>query len=77
VEDNGAGIPADALPHVFDRFFRAAGTSATAGTGLGLAISQRIIRAHGGRIEAASQLGVGSVFTVVLPLLQASSAPEA
>jgi heavy metal sensor kinase len=70
VADNGAGIPAEALPHVFERFYRAdksrGGTKN--GSGLGLAISQAIVQAHGGTIHAENQPGQGAVFTVSLPL---------
>ncbi len=70
VSDNGAGIAAEALPHVFERFYRAdqsrGGTRN--GSGLGLAISQAIVRAHGGTIRAESEAGKGAVFTVSLPV---------
>jgi heavy metal sensor kinase len=70
VSDNGMGIPAEALPHVFERFYRAdkSRTGSRNGSGLGLAISQAIIQAHGGRISAESEPGKGAVFTVRLPL---------
>lgn len=68
VVDQGAGIPADALPHLFDRFFRVSGTARTAqGLGLGLFITRQIINAHGGSITVESELGRGSAFTVTLP----------
>ncbi|ACB75123.1 sensor histidine kinase [Opitutus terrae] len=70
VADNGEGIsPAD-LPHIFDRFYRAdKSRRQTEGrTGLGLAISKAIVEAHGGRIEATSELGRGSTFVVRLPI---------
>lgn len=66
VEDDGQGIPADDLPHVFERFFRGEGRRG-GGTGLGLAICQRLVQLHGGRCEATSEVGVGSTFAVVLP----------
>jgi heavy metal sensor kinase len=70
VTDNGAGIPAEALPHVFERFYRAdksrGGTRN--GSGLGLAISQAIVQAHGGTIRVESRPGLGADFTVSLPL---------
>jgi heavy metal sensor kinase len=70
VADNGAGIPAEALPHVFERFYRAdkSRTGAKNGSGLGLAISHAIVQAHGGTIRAESPAGQGAVFTVTLPL---------
>ncbi|MFB6837051.1 sensor histidine kinase [Streptomyces sp. NPDC056361] len=69
VRDTGSGIaPAD-LPRLFDRFWRAdaARGRATGGSGLGLSIARRIVTDHHGAVEVASELGVGSVFTVVLP----------
>jgi signal transduction histidine kinase len=70
VADNGIGIPADALPHVFDRFYRGdkARPRDVGGTGLGLAIVKRVTEAHGGTVTAESKPGVGSKFTVVLPV---------
>ncbi len=69
VVDRGVGIPADALPHLFSRFYRVAATSQGAkGLGLGLYISREIVEAHGGRISAQSEPGVGSTFTVSLPI---------
>ncbi|HYR95322.1 MAG TPA: HAMP domain-containing sensor histidine kinase [Candidatus Binatus sp.] len=65
VEDTGAGIPADALPHVFDRYWQAAG--ARGGSGLGLAIVKSIVQAHGGGVRAESREGAGSRFSVRLP----------
>ena len=69
VADTGPGITAEDLPHVFERFYRGdKSRSSTQGhSGLGLAIVQAIVAAHGGRIEAASEVGVGSTFTVRLP----------
>ncbi|MCY7559042.1 HAMP domain-containing sensor histidine kinase [Paenibacillus macerans] len=71
VKDNGPGIAKEHLPHVFERFYRsdASRTRKQGGAGLGLAISQSIVEAHGGQISAASELGAGATFTVVLPAL--------
>lgn len=67
--DQGAGIPPEILPRIFDRFYRAPGAAGRApGLGLGLYISHRIVEAHGGRITVESEVGAGSTFTVVLPL---------
>jgi heavy metal sensor kinase len=71
VLDDGPGIPHEAIPHLFDRFFRVDGARSTRGngSGLGLAIVRWIVQQHGGTVEVASQPGEGSVFTVTLPLL--------
>jgi two-component system phosphate regulon sensor histidine kinase PhoR len=69
VRDTGMGIPAEALPRIFDRFYRVNRPGKEIkGTGLGLAIVKRIVGAHGGRIEVESETGVGTVFAVFLPL---------
>jgi two-component system, OmpR family, sensor kinase len=70
VTDTGRGIPASALPHVFERFYRQTDPrdSRVTGFGLGLAISKWIVDAHGGSIEADSAEGRGSSFTIRLPL---------
>jgi two-component system, OmpR family, phosphate regulon sensor histidine kinase PhoR len=74
VTDTGIGIPAEALPHIFERFYRvdtarSRDTSrAMSSTGLGLALVQRIAQSHGGRAEVASWIGKGSTFTVQLPI---------
>jgi heavy metal sensor kinase len=69
VRDTGAGIPAEHLPHVFERFYRVdkGRSRARGGTGLGLSIAQSIVAAHGGRIELASTPGRGTTCTVTLP----------
>lgn len=66
VRDTGPGIPADDLPHVFDRYWvkRRAGQE---GTGLGLYIAKGIVEAHGGRIEVQSEVGAGTRFAFTLP----------
>jgi signal transduction histidine kinase len=70
VQDDGEGIPAGELPHVFDRFYRAehARSRDSAGSGLGLAIARSLVEAHGGRIWAESVEGEGSTFAFVLPV---------
>ena len=70
VEDTGCGIPAENLPHIFDRFYRVrnAQTNAAQGLGLGLSFVAWIVEAHGGRIDVASTEGEGTRFTVLLPL---------
>jgi PAS domain S-box-containing protein len=68
VRDEGIGIPADDLPHIFERFHRGANVSGRIpGTGIGLAAAQEIVEQHGGSISVQSQEGVGSTFTVRLP----------
>jgi two-component system sensor histidine kinase BaeS len=70
VEDDGAGIDAEHLPHVFDRFYKADASRAEesgAGSGLGLSIVKAIVERHGGRITVRSRPGVETVFEVVLP----------
>jgi histidine kinase len=67
VTDDGEGIAGEDLPRVFERFYRAAGTT-RAGSGLGLTIARAIVRAHGGDVTAASDgPGRGATFTVTLP----------
>lgn len=70
VADTGSGIPADSLPHVFDRFWRAekSRNRSTGGSGLGLAIVLKLAEAHGGTAGVVSTEGEGSVFTVRLPV---------
>ncbi|MDT8322736.1 MAG: two-component regulator propeller domain-containing protein [Bacteroidota bacterium] len=67
VEDSGSGIPAEQLPHVFDRFFSTS-TDARGGTGIGLALTRELVRHHGGSIAVESTVGTGSVFRVLLPM---------
>ncbi|MGW5423758.1 ATP-binding protein [Streptomyces sp. NPDC003943] len=69
VADRGPGIPADVLPHVFDRFYKAdQARTRSAGSGLGLAITQENVRLHGGTVVAADRPDGGAVFTVRIPL---------
>ena len=67
VSDNGPGIPPEALPRIFDRYWQAQAAK-RAGAGLGLAIATGIAEAHGGRIWAESELGVGSTFYLAVPM---------
>lgn len=71
VTDHGVGIPPEDLPYLFEKFYRVRKewTSKIKGTGLGLALAKEAAEAHGGRIEVESQVGVGSCFTVILPII--------
>jgi signal transduction histidine kinase len=69
VADSGSGIPADQLPHVFDRFWRGRQQASTAGAGLGLAIAKGIVEAHAGTLTVTSEAGRGTAFTFAIPLL--------
>jgi signal transduction histidine kinase len=66
IQDQGIGIPADELHHLFDSFHRASNVGAIAGTGLGLSIVKKSVELHGGSITVASTIGRGTCFTVVL-----------
>ena len=78
VKDTGYGIPANDLPHIFDRFYRVRnnGHPDIEGNGLGLAIVKSVVEKHNGRISVESKVGKGSCFTLTLPLLQAVEAPN-
>jgi PAS domain S-box-containing protein len=67
VSDEGVGIPAVDLPHVFDKFYRAQTAGRAEGLGLGLYIARLIVEAHGGHIWVESQVGKGSTFSFTLP----------
>ena len=86
VSDNGPGIASEHLPHLFDRFYRVDKARArleengspydieSGGSGLGLSIVQWVAQAHGGDISVQSEVGVGSVFEVRLPLVRSGVA---
>jgi two-component system, OmpR family, sensor histidine kinase BaeS len=67
VTDTGAGIPADELPHIFQRFWRGRQATQTSGSGIGLAVAAELARAHGGQLTASSQPGRGTEMTLSLP----------
>lgn len=73
VQDTGLGIPASALPEVFNRFYRVDASRSEPGNGLGLSLAQAIIRAHRGRITVESEENRGSTFTVFIPETRDSS----
>ena len=72
VQDNGPGISAEHLPHIFDRFYRVdkARSREAGGTGLGLAIVNQLVVLHGGEIHVESEVGKGTTFIVEIPLHQ-------
>ncbi|MFL5486974.1 MAG: ATP-binding protein [Gemmatimonadaceae bacterium] len=78
VRDTGPGIPEDKIEEIFEPFvqLRSTGVPPTGGTGLGLAISRDLARAMGGDVKATSTLGVGSVFTLSLPLRKRATASK-
>jgi signal transduction histidine kinase len=67
VADTGSGIPAEHLPHIFDRFYKADPSRSAAGSGLGLSIVKAIVERHGGKVSATSEPGGGTVFLIELP----------
>ena len=73
VSDRGCGIPEEEVPHIFDRFYRAQGSSRADGTGLGLALASEITDHLGGKIHVNSKPDSGSVFSVALPIRENSA----
>ena len=73
--DTGIGIPADELPHIFDRLYRGDKSRSTRGLGLGLSLVKAIVEAHGGRVAVQSTPGAGSRFDLHLPVEEATARP--
>ena len=67
VKDDGPGIEAAHLPHLFERFYKVDSSRSSDGTGLGLAISRHIVQLHGGEISVTSTLGSGTTFSILMP----------
>src|SRR5262249_9686778 len=67
--DSGEGIPAEHLPHIFDRFYKASSAKSIAspGSGLGLSIGKAIVTRHGGHVGATSAAGIGTIIRIDLP----------
>ena len=78
MSDNGAGIPKDELPKIFERFYRSdsARKAESSGHGLGLSIARIIVIAHGGKLQVRSKVGVGTTFSISLPEKQTPSSNE-
>lgn len=68
ISDHGIGIPPEAIPHLFERFYRARDPLFRGGAGLGLYITKQIIEKHGGQIRVESQVDKGSVFSFTIPI---------
>jgi len=75
VADSGRGVPADQLPHIFDRFFRGDASRSTEGSGLGLAIARQLVSAHGGGMTITSEQGRGTTCSVALPSIESPRRP--
>lgn len=75
ITDQGPGIEPNAIPHLFERFYRASAREVTGGLGLGLYIARSLVLAHGGQIWVESTPGAGSTFVFTVPVLPASTDP--
>jgi two-component system phosphate regulon sensor histidine kinase PhoR len=72
VEDSGVGIPEEHLPRLFERFYKEDPARSGGGTGLGLAIVKHVALVHGGTVSVSSHVGVGSRFSMTLPVATAT-----
>jgi signal transduction histidine kinase len=70
ISDTGAGISQEALPFIFDRYYKGTDTADRTGSGLGLAITKKIIEMHGSVIQVSSRLNAGTQFSFDLPVYQ-------
>jgi two-component system sensor histidine kinase MprB len=77
VTDQGPGIASEDMPHIFERFYRAASARSMPGSGLGLAIVQRVVKANGGNVEISSPPGGGTTVDLVLPLDREGTSSDA
>ena len=79
VKDNGLGVPRDALPRLFEKFYRVRcdDRKDIIGTGLGLSLVKQIVEVHGGHISVQSEHGAGSTFTFTVPLKSAGEGSQA
>jgi two-component system NtrC family sensor kinase len=68
ISDNGIGIPAEDIPHIFEPFFST--KQDTSGIGLGLAIVHGIVKSHNGKVEVKSEVGKGTTISIILPLIR-------
>ena len=71
VTDDGCGIPAEHLPHVKDKFYKA--NTAQKGSGIGLAVVDELVQLHSGSLDIASEENVGTVVTIAIPIAKATS----
>ncbi len=76
VSDSGLGIPAESLPHIFERFYKVDRSRQEEGSGLGLAIVKNIVQAHGGEVSVESTEGEGSTFSFTVPIADGAVAPS-
>ncbi|OWV78296.1 ATPase [Rhizobium sp. R635] len=76
VADSGIGIDAEDLPKLFQPYFRARSATGIAGTGIGLNVVKQVVELHGGRVEVRSELGKGTVFTILLPIERLSQGQQ-